>query len=122
MIRRPPRSTLFPYTTLFRSLGDDLDRALKSREGRAVAEGWYVLARDARGVAEAEARLYAALGSPIDTRLDVVLHRRLSFHVTRAAVWLGVTPNAVSVASFLVGLAAGWCVWGAGQGGAPAGP
>src|SRR3989449_9294110 len=27
MIRRPPRSTLFPYTTLFRSL--DLDRALR---------------------------------------------------------------------------------------------
>src|SRR3712207_9265777 len=24
MIRRPPRSTLFPYTTLFRSLGDVL--------------------------------------------------------------------------------------------------
>src|SRR3712207_9285118 len=23
MIRRPPRSTLFPYTTLFRSFGDD---------------------------------------------------------------------------------------------------
>src|SRR5690348_18185443 len=33
MIRRPPRSTLFPYTTLFRSVldvdaGDDLGRAL----------------------------------------------------------------------------------------------
>src|SRR2546430_4082196 len=29
MIRRPPRSTLFPYTTLFRSLGAlDLDDAL----------------------------------------------------------------------------------------------
>src|SRR5476651_1641095 len=26
MRRRPPRSTLFPYTTLFRSLGIDLDR------------------------------------------------------------------------------------------------
>src|SRR5258708_15549066 len=25
MIRRPPRSTLFPYTTLFRSLGDVFD-------------------------------------------------------------------------------------------------
>src|SRR2546429_1426003 len=25
MIRRPPRSTLFPYTTLFRSLGDSAD-------------------------------------------------------------------------------------------------
>src|SRR2546425_9317138 len=26
MIRRPPRSTLFPYTTLFRSLRDDSHR------------------------------------------------------------------------------------------------
>src|SRR5256885_16273429 len=26
MIRRPPRSTLFPYTTLFRSLGVDLEQ------------------------------------------------------------------------------------------------
>src|SRR3712207_9176981 len=25
MIRRPPRSTLFPYTTLFRSLADGID-------------------------------------------------------------------------------------------------
>src|SRR2546430_10701179 len=25
MIRRPPRSTLFPYTTLFRSRGEDRD-------------------------------------------------------------------------------------------------
>src|SRR5260221_7180949 len=28
MIRRPPRSTLFPYTTLFRSVGPWLARAL----------------------------------------------------------------------------------------------
>ena len=27
MIRRPPRSTLFPYTTLFRSTQIDLDQA-----------------------------------------------------------------------------------------------
>src|SRR5947209_10949412 len=27
MIRRPPRSTLFPYTTLFRSRGGSVDRA-----------------------------------------------------------------------------------------------
>src|SRR5258708_8721668 len=31
MIRRPPRSTLFPYTTLFRS-----DRFTRGREGRRV--------------------------------------------------------------------------------------
>src|SRR3712207_7373441 len=29
MIRRPPRSTLFPYTTLFRSLADRLERRLE---------------------------------------------------------------------------------------------
>src|SRR3712207_7133083 len=28
MIRRPPRSTLFPYTTLFRSALDDIDGTL----------------------------------------------------------------------------------------------
>src|SRR2546429_3027950 len=27
MIRRPPRSTLFPYTTLFRSLGGPFDQS-----------------------------------------------------------------------------------------------
>src|SRR2546422_2224950 len=37
MIRRPPRSTLFPYTTLFRSRGraDDSVRAQGRRGGRA---------------------------------------------------------------------------------------
>src|SRR2546430_9686312 len=29
MIRRPPRSTLFPYTTLFRSQAEPLDQARK---------------------------------------------------------------------------------------------
>src|SRR5712675_3139265 len=32
MIRRPPRSTLFPYTTLFRSIG----RAARNVEGRVI--------------------------------------------------------------------------------------
>src|SRR3712207_7996948 len=31
MIRRPPRSTLFPYTTLFRSPGDDVGRRMAER-------------------------------------------------------------------------------------------
>src|SRR5436190_10327534 len=34
MIRRPPRSTLFPYTTLFRSLGQVVDR--RGSGGRQV--------------------------------------------------------------------------------------
>src|SRR5437899_9421454 len=42
MIRRPPRSTLFPYTTLFRSLtmfhGHDLPRALTDCD--LLSDGW----------------------------------------------------------------------------------
>src|SRR5258708_20691897 len=34
MIRRPPRSTLFPYTTLFRSLVADSKRTLQHKDGR----------------------------------------------------------------------------------------
>src|SRR3989449_6391207 len=33
MIRRPPRSTLFPYTTLFRSLVRLSGRAVRRRDG-----------------------------------------------------------------------------------------
>src|SRR3712207_6888037 len=42
MIRRPPRSTLFPYTTLFRSWGvDDISthRERQERASTAVASG-----------------------------------------------------------------------------------
>src|SRR3989449_5040732 len=38
MIRRPPRSTLFPYTTLFRSYAPMVDIARDPRWGR-IAEG-----------------------------------------------------------------------------------
>src|SRR3712207_7355048 len=37
MIRRPPRSTLFPYTTLFRSMGKLLVRRLDEGQHRAAA-------------------------------------------------------------------------------------
>src|SRR3712207_7525143 len=37
MIRRPPRSTLFPYTTLFRSQGSSYSR-LTRRSGRGHRE------------------------------------------------------------------------------------
>src|SRR5947199_3926048 len=38
LTRPPPRSTLFPYTTLFRSLGQlDLDAAVVLREARHLA-------------------------------------------------------------------------------------
>src|SRR5256885_8726931 len=37
MIRRPPRSTLFPYTTLFRSLAMDLAGGMSAPTGHANA-------------------------------------------------------------------------------------
>src|SRR2546427_5154934 len=37
MIRRPPRSTLFPYTTLFRSRGHPLERVERRDDGVAGA-------------------------------------------------------------------------------------
>src|SRR5256885_6387879 len=43
MIRRPPRSTLFPYTTLFRSLALRQDRRPRLR-ARAVARALAVIA------------------------------------------------------------------------------
>src|SRR2546422_7149400 len=42
MIRRPPRSTLFPYTTLFRSIfgGDRVDGALNGRRSLRREDAW----------------------------------------------------------------------------------
>src|SRR2546430_12687914 len=37
MIRRPPRSTLFPYTTLFRSVVDDFGKPLLVQHARDEA-------------------------------------------------------------------------------------
>ena len=68
--------------------------------------GWFVRVGDASTAAEAERCLWAGLGSAIDSRLDTALHRRLSRGVTRAAVALGIPPNAITVASGVVGLAA----------------
>src|SRR2546425_4161740 len=61
MIRRPPRSTLFPYTTLFRSLApEDMKNAAdKLREGgcremllteRGASFGYHTLVVDMRGL------------------------------------------------------------------------
>src|SRR2546429_6469038 len=44
MIRRPPRSTLFPYTTLFRSRFSETDWSLHSRVGtRMMLRGLWKL-------------------------------------------------------------------------------
>src|SRR5260221_3409419 len=66
MIRRPPRSTLFPYTTLFRSLG---------RHGwtRLTAAGGFdhgALVHQERGAAWPGSRVAAPLSDRKSTRLN----------------------------------------------------
>src|SRR5689334_25047972 len=61
MIRRPPRSTLFPYTTLFRSDATAVDDEAASRRKSAQAgrhptgpPTWSALAVDALGTADVD--------------------------------------------------------------------
>src|SRR5690242_20896047 len=84
MLRRPPRSTLFPYTTLFRSLGKamraDVTRGLQAspkelpskyfydEEGSALFEAItrlpeYYPTRTERGILEAQDRKSTRLNS-----------------------------------------------------------
>src|SRR5260370_28463281 len=42
MIRRPPRSTLFPYTTLFRSIFGTLDGRVIALDMKTGKEAWAV--------------------------------------------------------------------------------
>src|SRR2546430_11707842 len=58
MIRRPPRSTLFPYTTLFRSKS-----TASWRVKIAMEEGWLVNTQERKGYA---ARL--TIGDPLPPR------------------------------------------------------
>src|SRR2546425_2697921 len=58
MIRRPPRSTLFPYTTLFRSVaarGCRLPHGAESRGSRAAISG---LARSEEHTSELQSLAY----------------------------------------------------------------
>src|SRR2546422_1622836 len=55
MIRRPPRSTLFPYTTLFRSV--DVGHAALAQLLEDLVTRVEQLAREARGAVQASRRL-----------------------------------------------------------------
>src|SRR2546422_3391838 len=83
MIRRPPRSTLFPYTTLFRSrpvLAADLDRHDLVREPAAPRGLRGLPVRTERELVECRARELPALGddrseehtSELQSRLHLV--------------------------------------------------
>src|SRR3712207_8042800 len=87
MIRRPPRSTLFPYTTLFRSWdlhadqGDGLGQPPPRPAGRAAAR--LGVARGALALPRGGPRVPAVVGVGIDrksTRLNSS-HANISYAV-----------------------------------------
>src|SRR2546427_1143997 len=73
MIRRPPRSTLFPYTTLFRSLSRKTLAALKD------PEKWLFLDTETTGLAGGTGT-YAFLIDRKSTRLNSS-HSQISYAV-----------------------------------------
>src|SRR3712207_7156357 len=69
MIRQPPRSTLFPYTTLFRSLDDVGRLRTELDDGAPLAEpvtGVDLLTLAAAGGAAGTARELLARGADVD--------------------------------------------------------
>src|SRR5438105_7114985 len=70
MIRRPPRSTLFPYTTLFRSRRE---RRRRARAERHAVSGGYEGGRHLQRAQHARGRALSRNGHPRDrksTRLN----------------------------------------------------
>src|SRR2546427_5216194 len=86
MIRRPPRSTLFPYTTLFRSHFVDRQQLGLGREGQVQVRGHEV--GQLAGVADADedlVQLLPQVGGDVDqdrksTRLNSS-HSQISYAV-----------------------------------------
>src|SRR5437764_4990308 len=97
MIRRPPRSTLFPYTTLFRSLLL-LDRPVELRRpvvhqaavepelGVGVQVGVLVEALDARRVARSEEHT-SELQSPMYLVCRLLLEKKKKINTIEYMWW-----------------------------------
>src|SRR2546422_9201657 len=84
MIRRPPRSTLFPYTTLFRSIGlDDVPAEIRDGAG-SVASG------ASPGPASTS---FHALKAEAERRIIVAALERNDWHITKTAQELGLSDR-----------------------------
>src|SRR5437764_10033021 len=83
MIRRPPRSTLFPYTTLFRSL---LDTLLALQRLTALGVGVLILHHPRKQRSEEHT---SELQSPMYLVCRLLLEKKKRQHTAR----MGIEPN-----------------------------
>src|SRR5256885_6194215 len=96
MIRRPPRSTLFPYTTLFRS---EKTRGLISRQPQSVFFGYI----DASDLSELNQFAFDHLLSQIDQNVEDAKIALLQSHLKRLHIQPVTRKHAAMIAPFRVG-------------------
>src|SRR5256885_15001530 len=96
MIRRPPRSTLFPYTTLFRSIGSLLGMA-------AHLEGKGIVTQDAAGLAQKGGATWSHI--QIANRADAILTTKVG--TAEADLVIGCDPIVTANKSTLAAMREG---------------
>src|SRR2546422_5840029 len=74
MIRRPPRSTLFPYTTLFRSPGPAPSQSARCDIGRATGPTGPRRARSEEHTSELQSRLHLVCRLLLEKKKKTIKH------------------------------------------------
>src|SRR2546422_3743401 len=94
MIRRPPRSTLFPYTTLFRSVPDRFDQRQRSRCATAgsgnraftVVPAVVAAARSEEHTSELQSRLHLVCRLLLEKKKNEAPNQARSEYARSAAI------------------------------------
>src|SRR5690348_17856486 len=89
MIRRPPRSTLFPYTTLFRSLPPDGDQNAIDEEDIALAVNGMTMSWNPKRSEEHTSELQ----SPVHLVCRLLLEKKNKTSSTSATARSGISSS-----------------------------
>src|SRR5256885_8080262 len=92
MIRRPPRSTLFPYTTLFRSYASDLATFVTHMRDRGL-DPLHVTGDDLRLYKARSEEHTSELQSPCNLVCRLLLEKKKHNHSRRALPPTSVHPS-----------------------------
>ena len=94
---------------LVRADGTSLPVRMTVQDPKPVLAGSVAtLVQDKSSAAEAEGKLWASLASPLDGLVDRLINRPLGRPLSKLLVHTRISPNQVSLASILIGLASAW--------------